>query len=140
MNNEIPNCYYRIGIKALIKNEANKFLLIQEDNWLWELPWWWLDFGETPQEWIQRELQEEMWLTATSIAKNPSFFFTRKDRGIWRSNVVYETTVLHLNFTLSAECVAIRFFSIEEMLKEENTFPNVKIFAQFLQDQKTLSS
>lgn len=35
----IPDCFYRISIKALILNEArDKFLICQEDNGKWELP------------------------------------------------------------------------------------------------------
>lgn len=38
MDNPVPNCFYRISVKALILNDEGKFLLTKEDNGLWELP------------------------------------------------------------------------------------------------------
>lgn len=60
MNQQIPNCFYRISIKALILDEEKRFLLVKEDNGLWELPGGGLDFKENPQEGIKREMKEEM--------------------------------------------------------------------------------
>ncbi len=135
MTNNVPDCYYRISIKALIKNEENKILLIQEDTGLRELPWGGLGFGETAQEGLHRELLEEMWLEALHIAKKPSFFFTRQEKWCRKSNIVYETTLKHLNFTPTQECVAIRFFSPQEMmLQQDSLYHNVQMFANLLQE------
>ena len=80
---QIPNWFYRISAKALILDEDKKFLLVREEKW-WELPWWWLEYWESPQEWIRRELYEEMWINVIRINKKPSYFITtQKDNWIW---------------------------------------------------------
>jgi 8-oxo-dGTP pyrophosphatase MutT (NUDIX family) len=40
----IPNCFYRVSIKALVLDEQGRFLLCREDNGKWELPGGGLDF------------------------------------------------------------------------------------------------
>lgn len=133
MAEEIQNCFYRISAKALIWNEMrDKFLITEEDNGIWELPGGGIDWGESPQDSIIREIKEEMGLEVTSVKNIPAFFLTFKNlQGAWRSNIIYETEVSHLNFTPSSECVAIKFVSPVEVLQMK-TFPNVQLLADHL--------
>lgn len=75
----IPNWFYRTSVKALILNKDNKFLLTREEKW-WDLPWWWLEYGETPQDCIKRELFEEMWIKVKNVDKQPSYFVTTQKK------------------------------------------------------------
>jgi len=128
-NLNIPNSFYRISVKALILDEKKRFLLTLEDNGAWELPGGGLDFNETSQECLIREIKEEMGIDVISINKNPSYFITvQHSKGKhWIANIVYEVVVKNLNFTPSDECVEARFFNKEEALKEK-LFPNVTEF------------
>lgn len=57
----IPNNFYRVSIKALILNKARtKFAAVLEDNGYWELPGGGLDWGESPETCLRREILEEM--------------------------------------------------------------------------------
>ncbi len=52
---EVPNCYYRVSIKALVLDEKRtKFLLVQEKDGRWELPGGGLDHGEKIHEALKR--------------------------------------------------------------------------------------
>jgi len=51
---------YRVSAKALIYNENKQFLLIQEKKGIRDFPGGGIEYGETPQEAIKRELSEEM--------------------------------------------------------------------------------
>ncbi len=110
---KIPNCFYRVSVKALVLNEErDKFLLCKEADGRWELPGGGLDWDAGPQEDLPRELMEEMGLRAIYIADNPCYFITGKSTNypeIRIANVLYETKLEHLNFTPSDECVEIRF-------------------------------
>jgi 8-oxo-dGTP pyrophosphatase MutT (NUDIX family) len=124
----IPNCFYRTSIKALVLDENQRFMLVLQTDGLWELPGGGLDFGETPEACVKRELQEEMGLEVTSVAKSPSYFVTAQSLNkTWKGIVVYETKVKDLDFTTSDECIEMRFFSKDEALKE-NLYPAIKEF------------
>lgn len=129
---EVPECFYRISIKALVLNETkDKFLICQEENGMWDLPGGGLDWETKPQEDLQREIQEEMGLNITKVADRPSYFVTEMhvQKQLWKANVVYETELEHLNFTPSEECVNIRFVNKDEVAGLE-TFPGVKEIAE----------
>lgn len=133
--NEIPNCFYRVSIKALVLNEAkDKFLLCKEAGGRWDLPGGGLEWGATPQEDLPRELMEEMGLVATYIADSPSYFITGRSTNhpeIRIVNVVYETKLEHLNFTPSDECIEIRFVNKNEVENMELFGGPAKLLTMF---------
>ena len=135
--NTIPNCFYRVSVKALILNESrDKFLICEEESGVWELPGGGLDWGAAPQEDLVREVAEEMGLTVTKVADNPSYFITDQtlNRGVWIVNVLYETEVEHLNFTPSDECIAVRFVDKND-IKTIKAFPTVKKLADMFKPE-----
>lgn len=130
---QVPECFYRVSVKALILNETrDKFLVCKEDNGYWELPGGGLDWGMTPQEDLPREISEEMGLKTTWIADNPSYFLTGQqgmNPDINIVNVLYECTVEHLDFTPSSECVEIAFVDAEDV-KDMQVFVGVEKLAK----------
>jgi len=82
---QMPDCFYRISVKALILNENHEFLLIRQEDGRWDLPGGGLDFGESPHQCLERELQEEMGLSPKYISGSPSYFFSAEDaqQNIW---------------------------------------------------------
>jgi len=134
---ELPDGYYRVSIKGLILDETHKkFAVVLEDNGLWELPGGGLDHGESPEECLKREIREEMGLTITKVAKNPSYFLVGKNmKGRWSVNLVFETEVKDFNFTSSSECREIKFISLEE-IDSINAFRTVKELAALFDSKK----
>ncbi len=126
----IPNCFYRVSVKALILDSEGRFLLCKEESGLWDFPGGGLDFGESPAEGLVREVKEEMGLVVTSVGDFPLYFITGRspNSGRWVVNVFYLTTVADMVITPSSECVETRFFTKEEALKE-NVYMTVKKFA-----------
>ncbi len=126
----IPDCFYRISVKALILDDEKRFLLTFENKGLWEFPGGGLDFGEKPAEGLVREIKEEMGLEVTHINERPSYVLTlQHSSGVWICHILYEVRVKDLNFTPSDECVELRFFTKEEALKEK-LFSNVIEFTK----------
>lgn len=132
--NEIPECFYRVSVKALILNETrDKFLICEEESGVWELPGGGLDWGATPQEDLPREIAEEMGLTVTRVADNPSYFITDQtlNRKQWIVNVLYEAEVEHLDFASSDDCIAIKFVDQSDIANMQ-VFPTItKLAAMF---------
>jgi 8-oxo-dGTP diphosphatase len=137
MENPIPNCFYRVSIKALILNDKGEFLLIQEANRLWELPGGGMDFGENPEQTLQREIKEEMGLEVQDIESQPSYFFSCiNPKGQHIVNVVYKAYLKHLDFVPSDECMALGYFDADTVLHQsQHMYPNVLAFAKMLKDR-----
>ena len=69
---EIPDAFYRISIKVLIKNPDNKLLVVQDTtNGTWEVPGGGLDHGETIEQTAKREIQEELGVVLTECENEP---------------------------------------------------------------------
>lgn len=131
--------HFRISAKALIWNPTrDKFLVVQEEgSGLWDFPGGGLEHGEGPEECLRREIDEEMGVPVTFVAKNPSYFLTGQfqspqRKGQWYANVFYEVTLESLNFRPSDECVACRFVSPKEA-RELRAYNSVKKLADLLE-------
>ena len=130
---QIPECFYRVSVKALILNEArDKFLICKEDNGKWELPGGGLDWDAEIKAELAREIHEEMGLAATWISAYPSYFLTSvfelrsSDVGGRAAAVLYETQVEDLNFTPSDECVEIAFVNRDTVGGDKKLFSVVR--------------
>lgn len=91
-------CTYRISVKASIKDDDGRMLLLKEKDGSWELPGGGLEHGEDPKEALSREINEETGLTVEWISDQPETFWTvRKQVGSptlkWFAFVVYEAKV-----------------------------------------------
>ena len=128
---KMPDCYYRVSVKALILDNEGRFLLCLDHSGKWELPGGGLDHGEDVKEGLKREIKEEMGLETTHISDQPSYFLTVLDqeKNEWIGNIFYITRLKNLDFTPSDECLEYRFFNGEHALKE-NLFENVEKFIE----------
>ena len=45
----MPDCHYRVSVKALIVDEHGRFMLCKDSSGKWELPGGGLDHGEEPK-------------------------------------------------------------------------------------------
>ena len=91
-------CTYRISLKASIKDDTGRVLLLREKDGSWELPGGGLEHGEDPKEALSREISEETGLTVEWVSDRPEAFWTiRKEVGSptlkWFAFIVYEATV-----------------------------------------------
>ena len=55
-----PNAYYRVSVKAVIKDGDDRILLVREHNDYRVLPGGGIDHGETIEQALQREIAEEV--------------------------------------------------------------------------------
>lgn len=136
MDTKIPNNFYRVSMKALIFDETHtKFAVIREDNDLWELPGGGLDFGETTQDCLRREIKEETGLVLTTMSKEPVHYLIGKNMDDhWSVALVFEATVADFNYTVSKECQELKFVSPEEALSTPNMWRTVTELATFLKN------
>ncbi|MFZ2523260.1 MAG: NUDIX hydrolase [Minisyncoccia bacterium] len=123
MEYQIPPCFYRVSVKALIYNETkDKFLVTLENNGTWEVPGGGLDWGEDPVACVTREIEEETGLKIIEVGQNPKYMYTcQHSNGNWILCLVYEIKVKDLNFRPSDECTDVKFVDLEDV-------QNMKVF------------
>lgn len=135
----IPDCFYRVSVKALVLNESrDKFLIVKEDSGRWDLPGGGLDWGMESHEELRREVREEMGLKVTWIAENPCYFLVGKSvrfENVWRANIVYEAELEHLEFTPSEECVDVAFVNASDV-KGMEVFPQINELAERFESKR----
>ncbi|HEX3082522.1 MAG TPA: NUDIX hydrolase [Candidatus Saccharimonadia bacterium] len=71
-----PIQLYRVSVKALIRDDQDRLLLVKEGGSHWELPGGGLDHHETIEEALRRELREETTLDLISFDPRPAFIWT----------------------------------------------------------------
>lgn len=112
----LPKSCYRVSAKGLVLDESRlRFLILREANGRWELPGGGIEHDEDPITALKREMEEEMGIVPSHVDENPLYFLTfMHPSGMQMGAVLYETTLPHLNFTPSHECMDLRFVSREE--------------------------
>ncbi len=119
------NYLYRISLKALIYNDAGQILVVKEiDRTFWDLPGGGMDFGETIEESLKRELREEVGyegglryqlfdaseqLYIERLDVNQICFYCR----VWPEN---------FDFVPGEECDEIMFIDPEELQLQDSDF------------------
>ena len=115
---KLPDCCYRVSIKALILNETRNKFLVSKDHGYWDLPGGGVSHGTVATEELAREIKEEMGLAVTWIDSKPSYFATgvqTLNPEVPMASVIYECELEHLDFTPSEECTDIMFVSPDEI-------------------------
>ena len=98
-------------------------LLFSEEYDDFELPWWWIDHGETAQEWFIREIWEEM-SCPVIVSSHPLCTWIRKiHNGIRYFFVWYACKIDITQFSPSDEVNAYHFFSKKYLLQNIEKFP-----------------
>jgi len=109
--------YYRVSLKALIRNSKNEALLVKEHGDKWSLPGGGIEHGETVHQALARELYEECKITAP---------FTEKVIGIetmplvthdvWLMWAVYEISIADgFEFGVGEDATDIAFIDPEKL-------------------------
>ncbi len=119
-----PNTFYRVSIKALIKNDKGEVLVVKEHQDKWELPGGGLDHGESVHECLARELREELGITndfTESFNKVVTQYMpSRPDKELdfWKMAMYYDVKLAG-NYTITtAAGVAEAQFMPETVLDE----------------------
>lgn len=118
--NEIDDCLYRVAIRALVVND-NRVLLVWEvgSSW-WQVPGGGVDYGETVQSTLIREVEEELGVAAkdiTSDGKIAYYDIGNVINGVPRMNLYYKVSVPGNSVKKTKHVSKLGWFTKDEFLK-----------------------
>lgn len=127
-----PKHNFKVSIKGLFFNEKNQLLMIREKNGLWEVPGGKLEPGETFEECLKRECQEELGLKCEILDQQPYLSYPTFDRANKpRIMVFFRVKFNSLKFKPSPECEELKFFSKKD-IETINIYPQLDQLLEFL--------
>lgn len=114
----IPPSFFRVSIKLMVRDADGRALLVRnKDDGSWCLPGGGWDYGETVEQCIRREIQEELGVDIKHIDATPVGFWDGK-------NSKYDYRALKLvitgqlasdQFTVTDEASEVGYFNHDEM-------------------------
>lgn len=110
ISGQYPNTFYRVAVKALIKNDKGQILMVKENSDTWDLPGGGLDHGEEPLEGVKRELLEELGVNDVTIGKPmlvKTFWLEHKQA--WLMWIVYDVELHNDHFSFGEGVTAIEY-------------------------------
>lgn len=126
MSGKYPNAFYRVSVKAIIRNERNEYLLVREWKNDWSFIGGGIDHGETVDEALKRELYEEALIEAPFEAKfveTQTVWLPESD--MWALWLFYEVTVENLTYGLGSDADEIKFIDPSSMKDSELLFEKI---------------
>lgn len=114
--------YYRVSVKAIVRDDQDRVLVCTDDTGTYELPGGGWEHGETFEEALSREFEEEM---GVAVQKVGNLLFTYCGRGTYQGEVrkclmlriVAEAELESFDFTYDEdEVTEARFVTREEFL------------------------
>lgn len=111
------NEYYRVSVKALIRNDEGKILLVKERNGSSpSLPGGGLDHGESMQDGLRREMFEEVNFRGDYTSKLfATLPFYVEPYDTWMLWVVYEVVPESYDFSPGIDGEYVGFYSLDEV-------------------------
>ncbi len=112
-NSKYPSTFYRISLKAVIRNDQGEVLVNRErGHGNWSLPGGGWDHGETVTDCLKRELHEEVGYEGEleaallGVTEEAMYMPTKQGWLIWH---VYDVTPENMNFSVGVDGEELMF-------------------------------
>jgi ADP-ribose pyrophosphatase YjhB (NUDIX family) len=137
-------------VRTFLKNDEWKYLLVKHHkNWHWVLPWWHLENWENIYKALKREIKEELnlkikilwnkvWFELEFIKEKPLplciykiEYIDRKEEERKKLEYIFLSEIDSWNLEIQKnEIFQCKFFTKEEILKEDKIYPQMKEIAK----------
>lgn len=110
--------FYRVSVKALIFDDTQRLLVFQDTAGEFEMPGGGWEHGETLNECITRELNEEMRVVPDQIGKVQFVYTGPHDSGYQKCFIVVPVTITSYDLRASGDDLAAAQFVNREEFRE----------------------
>ncbi|MFY9228118.1 MAG: NUDIX hydrolase [Candidatus Microsaccharimonas sp.] len=127
-----PSTIYRVVAKALITDVEDKILVVKEGQDFWSLPGGGLEHGESAQDCLRREIEEEIGIKDVEVCEitySTNVYLDRIDT--WMTWIVYKARVSSSDFIFGDGVTNAKYIDIKEI--EESTDLFEKLIVETVQ-------
>jgi 8-oxo-dGTP diphosphatase len=103
---------FHVAVKGIVFNDKEKIMLLKEPKGTWDLPGGRLEHGETFEQAIKRECQEEMGVNCALLDANPIISWPQywPGRNTYVVYLCFPISLDSFDFIHSNECCGYDFF------------------------------
>ena len=134
MSGKYPNTFYRVSLKAIIRNKNNEVLVVKEKGSQWSLPGGGMEHGEDVHEALKRELYEEVLIDSTfreTLVDSATMYLERKEA--WLLWLVFKVEIENLAYGVGEDADEVAFvnpaiFKDSPYLSEQLVYKFAKLY------------
>lgn len=127
--------FYRVSLKALIRNDKNQILMVQEKKGDFSLPGGGWDYEEDLHTAIERELFEEVALTSSFTEEVITAIpFYNPSKEAWQMWVACDISYEHLEYGVGEDAEVVKWVNEDEI---DLATLSGKLIQQVLEVKKT---
>ena len=130
MSGKYPNTFYRVSLKAIIRNENGEVLVVKEKGSQWTLPGGGIDHGESIHDALKRELYEEVLIDSPfteQLIDSESMYVETKEA--WLLWLVFIVKVENLKYGLGQDADEVAFINPDQF--KDSTYRSEQLVYQF---------
>jgi 8-oxo-dGTP pyrophosphatase MutT (NUDIX family) len=112
MSGKYPDAFYRVSLKAIIRNENGEVLVVKENGSKWTLPGGGMDHGENVHDALKRELYEEVLIDApfTETLIDTATMYLEK-REAWLLWLVFNIDIKDFEYGIGEDADEVAFMN-----------------------------
>lgn len=112
----LQSTFYRVSVKAIVKDADDRLLLFMNKRGNWEVPGGGWEHDENLDDCLRREIMEEMQVDVAEIGPVAFVYTSKQENGIVKMCVAVPTVLASHDFVPTADdLVEARFVSKEEI-------------------------
>ncbi len=130
MSGKYPNTFYRVSLKAIIRNENGEVLVVKEKGSQWTLPGGGIDHGESIHDALKRELYEEVLIDSPfteQLVDSESMYIETKEA--WLLWLVFIVKVEGLKYSLGQDADEVAFINPDQF--KDSTYRSEQLVYKF---------
>ena len=130
MSGKYPNTFYRVSLKAIIRNENGEVLVVKEKGSQWTLPGGGIDHGESIHDALKRGLYEEVLIDSPfteQLVDSESMYIETKEA--WLLWLVFIVKVEGLKYSLGQDADEVAFINPDQF--KDSTYRSEQLVYKF---------